>query len=307
MANKEEKFEKKSGFVSVIGRPNVGKSTLINKIVGQKVAITSNKPQTTRHKIRAVYNSDEGQIVFVDTPGMIEKAKNKLGEYMITVSNNAIGDCDLIIWMVEPSSYIGKEDRKIAELINKKNIPAILLINKIDTIEKPKLLAIIDAFSKVCDFEEIIPVSALRDKNEQELISCIYKYLPYGPAYYEPDEFTDQSVRQLAAEMIREKALHCLGQEVPHGIAVVIEKFEERPDKAITNVEASIICERESHKAMIIGKQGAMLKKIGSAARFEIERMLEGKVFLKIYVKVKKNWRDSSTQIKNFGYNSKEI
>lgn len=307
MANKEEKFEKKSGFVSVIGRPNVGKSTLINKIVGQKVAITSNKPQTTRHKIRAVYNSDEGQIVFVDTPGMIEKAKNKLGEYMITVSNNAIGDCDLIIWMVEPSSYIGKEDRKIAELINKKNIPAILLINKIDTIEKPKLLAIIDAFSKVCDFEEIIPVSALRDKNEQELISCIYKYLPYGPAYYEPDEFTDQSVRQLAAEMIREKALHCLGQEVPHGIAVVIEKFEERPDKAITNVEASIICERESHKAMIIGKQGAMLKKIGSAARFEIERMLESKVFLKIYVKVKKNWRDSKTQIKNFGYNSKEI
>ncbi len=307
MANKEEKFEKKSGFVSVIGRPNVGKSTLINKIVGQKVAITSNKPQTTRHKIRAVYNSDEGQIVFVDTPGMIEKAKNKLGEYMITVSNNAIGDCDLIIWMVEPSSYIGKEDRKIAELINKKNIPAILLINKIDTIEKPKLLAIIDAFSKVCDFEEIIPVSALRDKNEQELISCIYKYLPYGPAYYEPDEFTDQSVRQLAAEMIREKALHCLGQEVPHGIAVVIEKFEERPDKAITNIEASIICERESHKAMIIGKQGAMLKKIGSAARFEIERMLESKVFLKIYVKVKKNWRDSKTQIKNFGYNSKEI
>ena len=307
MANKEEKFEKKSGFVSVIGRPNVGKSTLINKIVGQKVAITSNKPQTTRHKIRAVYNSDEGQIVFVDTPGMIEKAKNKLGEYMITVSNNAIGDCDLIIWMVEPSSYIGKEDRKIAELINKKNIPAILLINKIDTIEKPKLLAIIDAFSKVCDFEEIIPVSALRDKNEQELISCIYKYLPYGPAYYEPDEFTDQSVRQLAAEMIREKALHCLGQEVPHGIAVVIEKFEERPDKAITNVEASIICERESHKAMIIGKQGAMLKKIGSAARFEIERMLESKVFLKIYVKVKKNWRDSKTQIKNFGYNSKEV
>lgn len=307
MANKEEKFEKKSGFVSVIGRPNVGKSTLINKIVGQKVAITSNKPQTTRHKIRAVYNSDEGQIVFVDTPGMIEKAKNKLGEYMITVSNNAIGDCDLIIWMVEPSSYIGKEDRKIAELINKKNIPAILLINKIDTIEKPKLLAIIDAFSKVCDFEEIIPVSALRDKNEQELISCIYKYLPYGPAYYEPDEFTDQSVRQLAAEMIREKALHCLGQEVPHGIAVVIENFEERPDKAITNIEASIICERESHKAMIIGKQGAMLKKIGSAARFEIEKMLEGKVFLKIYVKVKKNWRDSSTQIKNFGYNSKEI
>ena len=307
MANKEEKFEKKSGFVSVIGRPNVGKSTLINKIVGQKVAITSNKPQTTRHKIRAVYNSDEGQIVFVDTPGMIEKAKNKLGEYMITVSNNAIGDCDLIIWMVEPSSYIGKEDRKIAELINKKNIPAILLINKIDTIEKPKLLAIIDAFSKVCDFEEIIPVSALRDKNEQELISCIYKYLPYGPAYYEPDEFTDQSVRQLAAEMIREKALHCLGQEVPHGIAVVIEKFEERPDKAITNVEASIICERESHKAMIIGKQGAMLKKIGSAARFEIEKMLGCKVFLKIYVKVKKNWRDSKTQIKNFGYNSKEI
>lgn len=307
MANMEEKFEKKSGFVSVIGRPNVGKSTLINKIVGQKVAITSNKPQTTRHKIRAVYNSDEGQIVFVDTPGMIEKAKNKLGEYMITVSNNAIGDCDLIIWMVEPSSYIGKEDRKIAELINKKNIPAILLINKIDTIEKPKLLTIIDAFSKVCDFEEIIPVSALRDKNEHELISCIYKYLPYGPAYYDPDEFTDQSVRQLAAEMIREKSLHCLGQEVPHGIAVVIETFEERPDKAITNIEASIICERESHKAMIIGKQGAMLKKIGSAARFEIEKMLGCKVFLKIYVKVKKNWRDSKTQIKNFGYNSKEV
>lgn len=295
---------KKSGFVSVIGRPNVGKSTLINKIAGQKVAITSNKPQTTRNMIRAVYNSPEGQIVFLDTPGMIEKSRNRLGEYMIKVSAGAIGDCDLVLWLIEPSSYIGKEDRKIAETLLARDVPVILVINKIDTVEKPMLLAVIDSFRQLMDFKEIIPVSALRDKNEDELIECIFRYLPEGPLYYDEDAFTDQTVRQLTAEMIREKALHALDKEVPHGIAVVIDTFEEDED-GITRIEASIICERETHKGIIIGKKGAMLKKIGSNARYEIEKMLDGPVYLKLFVKVRKNWRDSVTQMKNFGYDNK--
>ncbi|MGI6020127.1 MAG: GTPase Era [Lachnospiraceae bacterium] len=302
-------FEKKSGFVSIIGRPNVGKSTLLNTIVGQKIAITSNKPQTTRNRIRAVYNGEEGQVVFVDTPGMISRAGNRLGEYMIKSAKSAVADCDAILWLIEPSSYIGKEDKKISEILKKSDIPVILVINKIDSIEKTKLLAIIDSFRQLMDFEEIIPISALRNKNVDELMENIFKYIPYGPEFYDPDTVTDQTERQIVAEMIREKSLHALGQEIPHGIAVVIDTMTEREDseERFVDIEATIVCEKESHKRIIIGKNGAMLKKIGTNARFEIERMLDCRIYLKLYVKVRNNWRDSQIQMKNFGYNSKEI
>ena len=266
----------RSGFVAIIGRPNVGKSTLMNHLIGQKIAITSNKPQTTRNKIQTVYTCDEGQIVFLDTPG-IHKAKNKLGEYMVQVAE-------------------------------KVTAPVILVINKIDTVKKEELLPAIDTYRKICDFAEIIPCSALRGKNTQDIIPSIFKYLPYGPMFYDEDTVTDQPQRQIAAEIIREKALHALDEEIPHGIAVAIDRMKKRPGRSnIIDIDATIICERNSHKGIIIGKQGAMLKKIGSNARYELERMLEAKVNLKLWVKVTKNWRDSDFLIKNFGYDKKEI
>ncbi|MBQ6469669.1 MAG: GTPase Era [Lachnospiraceae bacterium] len=305
---------KKSGFVSIIGRPNVGKSTLLNAIAGQKVAITSNKPQTTRNRIRAIHTSQEGQIVFVDTPGMIGQTKNKLGEYMMAAAKSALHDSDVILWLIEPSSYIGEEDRKIAGLLGKSDAPVILIINKIDTIPKEQILSVIDSFRSLMDFAEIIPVSALRGKGVEEVTGTIFRYLPYGPLYYEEDAVTDQTERQIAAEMIREKALHALDKEVPHGLAVVIDTMTEREKtgkdgekETITEIEATIICERESHKAIVIGKGGAMLRKIGTNARYEIEKMTGNKVYLKLFVKVRTNWRDSLTQVRNFGYDRREI
>ncbi len=283
----------KSGFVAIIGRPNVGKSTLMNHLIGQKIAITSNKPQTTRNKIQTVYTCDEGQIVFLDTPG-IHKAKNKLGEYMVQV--------------VEPSTFVGAGERHIAEQLQKVGVPVILIINKIDTVKKEELLPAIDTYRKICDFAEIIPCSALRGNNTQDIIPSIFKYLPYGPMFYDEDTVTDQPQRQIAAEIIREKALHALDEEIPHGIAVAIDRMKKRPGRSnIIDIDATIICERNSHKGIIIGKQGSMLKKIGSNARYELERMLEAKVNLKLWVKVTKNWRDSDFLIKNFGYDKKEI
>ena len=296
----------KSGFVTIIGRPNVGKSTLMNRLIGQKIAITSNKPQTTRNKIQTVYTSDEGQIVFLDTPG-IHKAKNKLGEYMVQVAERTLKEVDAIMWLVEPSTFIGAGERHIAEQLQNIGVPVILIINKIDTVSKEEILPAIDTYRKVCDFAEIIPCSALRGQNTEDIIGCILKYLPYGPMFYDEDTVTDQPQRQIVAELIREKALRTHDEEIPHGIAVTIDTMKERPDGRIVDIEATIICERDSHKGIIIGKQGAMLKKIGSAARFEIERMLEQKVNLKLWVKVKKDWRDSDYLIKNFGYDKKEI
>ena len=300
-----ENKEYKSGFVALIGRPNVGKSTLMNKIIGQKIAITSNKPQTTRNKIQTVYTCDEGQIIFLDTPG-IHKAKNKLGEYMVNVAEKTLKEVDVILWLVEPSTFIGAGEQHIAEQLKDINVPVILVINKIDTVKKEEILVFIDAYRKILDFAEIIPASALRDKNADEIVESILKYLPQGPQYYDEDTVTDQPMRQIVAEIIREKALHALNEEIPHGIAVTIEKMKERRNGKITDIEATIICERDSHKGIIIGKQGSMLKKIGSNARYEIEQMLEMKVNLQLWVKVRKEWRDSDLLLKNYGYNEKQ-
>ncbi len=290
----------KSGFAALIGRPNVGKSTLMNQLIGQKIAITSNKPQTTRNRIQTVYTSEEVQIVFVDTPG-IHQAKNRLGDYMVGVAKRSLSEVDVILWLVEPSNFIGAGERHILEQLHKVNIPVILVINKIDTVKKEALLGFIDTYRKEMDFAEIVPVSALKDINTDELVTCIMKYLPYGPAFYDEDTITDQPQRQIVAEMIREKALRCLEEEIPHGIAVTIEQMKWR--KKIVDIEATIICEKESHKGIIIGKQGVMLKKIGSSARRDIERLLESRVNLQLWVKVKKDWRDSDFLLKNFGYN----
>ena len=290
----------KSGFVALIGRPNVGKSTLMNHLIGQKIAITSKKPQTTRNRIQTVYTCDEGQIVFLDTPG-IHKAKNKLGEYMVDVAEKTLKEVDVILWLVEPSNFIGAGERHIAEILEKVNAPVILIINKTDTVEKDKILEFIDTYRKLFQFAEIIPCSALRHQNTDDIIPSIFKYLPYGPQFYDEDTVTDQPMRQIAAELIREKALRLLDEEIPHGIAVTIEKMSERPN-GIMDVEATIICERDSHKGIIIGKNGAMLKKISTEARRDIERFMGTKVYLETWVKVKENWRDNMNYIRSFGY-----
>lgn len=296
----------KSGFAAIIGRPNVGKSTLMNHLIGQKIAITSKKPQTTRNKIQTVYTNETGQIVFLDTPG-IHKAKNKLGEYMVGVAERTLKDADVILWLVEPTTFIGAGERHIAQQLQKSRLPVILVINKIDTVKKEEVLTFIDTYRKILDFAEIIPCSALRGQNTEDIIDCIFKYLPYGPAFYDEDTVTDQPMRQIVAEVIREKALHALDEEIPHGIAVAIDRMKERPDGRVCDIDATIICERDSHKGIIIGKQGSMLKKIGSNARYEIEMMLEQKVNLKLWVKVKKDWRDSDFLMKNFGYDKKDV
>ncbi len=269
----------KSGFVTLIGRPNVGKSTLMNRLIGQKIAITSDKPQTTRNRIQTVYTSEEGQIVFVDTPG-IHKAKNKLGDYMVNVAERTLSEVDVILWLVEPSNFIGAGERHIMEQLQKTRTPVILVINKADTVKREEILPYIDNYRKQMDFQEIVPVSALKGDNTDTLVSCIMKYLPYGPAFYDEDTVTDQPMRQIVAELIREKALRLLEEEIPHGIAVSIEKLQYRKD--LCDIEATIVCERDSHKGIIIGKGGSMLKRIGSAARPDIEDLLEQHVNLQL-------------------------
>ncbi len=302
----EDNKQKKSGFVTLIGRPNVGKSTLMNHLIGQKIAITSDKPQTTRNRIQTVYTDDRGQIVFLDTPG-IHKAKNKLGEYMVNVAENTLKEVDVILWLVEPTTFIGAGERHIAEQLSKIKTPVILVINKIDTVKsKEEILTFIAAYKDILNFAEIIPVSALKEMNIEDVKSSIFKYLPAGPQFYDEDTVTDQPMRQIAAELIREKALRMLDDEIPHGIAVVIDQMKERPN-GIIDVDATIVCERDSHKGIIIGKGGSMLKRIGTAARMEIENLMDTKVNLKLWVKVRREWRDSDMYMKNYGYNPKEI
>ena len=299
-------YTKKSGFATLVGRPNVGKSTLMNHLIGQKIAITSDKPQTTRNRIQTVYTDERGQIIFLDTPG-IHKAKNKLGEYMVNVAEHTLKEVDVILWLVEPTTFIGAGERHIAEQLNRVKTPVILVINKIDTVKnQDEILTFINAYKDICPFAEIVPVSALRKRNTDVLLEQIFKYLPYGPQYYDEDTVTDQPMRQIAAELIREKALRLLSDESPHGIAVTIEKMTER-ENGIMDIEASIICEKDSHKGIIIGKGGSMLKKIGSAARREIEDMMETQVNLQLWVKVRREWRDSEIYMKNYGYDAKDV
>ena len=293
----------KSGFVTLIGRPNVGKSTLMNYLIGQKIAITSNKPQTTRNRIQTVLTTDEGQIVFVDTPG-IHKAKNKLGEYMVNVAEKTLNEVDVVLWLVEPTTFIGAGEQHIAKQLQRVKTPVILVINKVDSVKREEILPAIAAYKDIYDFADIVPVSARSGDNTDELLRVIMKYLPYGPQFYDEDTVTDQPERQIVAELIREKALHSLQDEIPHGIAVAIDRMKMQ--NKVMHIDATIICERDSHKGIIIGKQGSMLKKIGSTARYEIERMLDCKGNLKLWVKVKKDWRDSEFLMKNFGYREEE-
>ncbi len=295
-----------SGFVSLIGRPNVGKSTLMNCIIGEKIAIMSGKPQTTRNQIQSILTTDDYQIVFIDTPG-IHKPKSKLGNYMVKSAETTFSNVDVILYLVEPYEKIKDSDMSIIEKLKGTKTPVFLIINKIDTVDKPELLKVIDSYSKQLDFAEIIPVSALKGSNKDNLLETVAKYLPEGPKYFPDDMITDQPERQLVAELIREKGLKLLQEEIPHGIAVEITSMKKRDKGDIVDIEATIYCERETHKGIIIGKQGSMLKKIGSNARYDIERLLGNPVNLQLWVKVKKDWRDSDFLLKNFGYDAKQI
>ena len=307
MDRERESMDKKfkSGFCAIIGMPNVGKSTLLNSIAGQKIAIISDKPQTTRNKILAIYSTDTEQIMFTDTPG-IHNPHNKLGEYMVRMANESMRDTDVVLFVVDAQKGMREKEREIAENIGNIGIPCILVINKVDLIKKENLLPLIADFSSLNDFEAIIPISAKENDGIDRLIETITDYIEEGPMFYDEDTVTDQPMRQIVAELIREKALKCLSDEIPHGIAVYIDQMKERKSGDIIDIDATIVCERDSHKGIIIGKQGVMLKKIGSAARYEIERMMEIKVNLKLWVKVRKEWRDSDMQLKNFGYDPKK-
>lgn len=298
-----EKF--KSGFVTLIGRPNVGKSTLMNHLIGQKIAITSEKPQTTRNRIQTVYTDKRGQIIFLDTPG-IHRAKNKLGEYMVSVAEHTLKEVDVILWLVEPGTYIGAGEQHILEVLKRTKTPVLLVINKIDTVKKDAVVKTMELYREAYHFADMIPVSAMKKTNTDTLIAAIFERLSPGPQYYDEDTVTDQPMRQIAAELIREKALRLMSDEIPHGIAVVIDRMTERDD-GLFDIDATIICERESHKGMVIGKGGQMLKRIGTQARIEIENLMDARVNLKLWVKVRKEWRDSELYMKNYGYNPKDI
>ena len=290
----------RSGFVTLIGRPNVGKSTLMNRLIGERIAITSNKAQTTRHRIETVYTDERGQIIFLDTPG-IHKAKNKLGDYMVGAAKDTIPEVDLILWLTEPDDFFGEGEEQVKSFLKGVRTPVVLLINKMDTAGAEKLAACRARFEKEYAFADILPISALTGENIETLRQLVFDKLPEGPLLYDEDTLTDQNMRSLAAEFIREKALRHLSEEVPHGIAVEVEAYRERPD-GTADIEAAIICEKESHKGIVIGKGGATIKKIGTEARQEIEKLTDGKVNLKLFVKVKKDWRNDAAFLKSIGY-----
>lgn len=291
----------KSGFVSIIGRPNVGKSTLLNAITGEKIAIMSDKPQTTRNRIQAIYTTEEIQIIFVDTPGMT-KAKNKLGDFMIRTALDTLKEVDAIIFVVDDSLSLGPADKFILEHLEGIKTPVILAINKVDKIMPEQYAIITKLYSEYGFIKEIVSISALQGANVQKLIDKVIGYLPEGPMYYPGDMITDQPERAIVAEIIREKLLHYLDQEVPHGVAVEIEAMKNRENSNMVDIRAVIVCERESHKGIIIGKGGRKLKGVGKSAREEIERLLGSKVFLELWVKVRPGWRDNDLMLKNFGY-----
>lgn len=292
----------KSGFVSVIGRSNVGKSTLLNRILGEKLTIISDKPQTTRNKIQLIYTDENMQAIFLDTPG-IQTPKNKLGDYMLKVSMSTLNEVDVITYIVDTTEEIGKLDSEIIEKLKLVNTKIILLINKIDKISSDKVNELVEMYSKVGIFEEIIQISALNGDNIEEYLTSLKNNLPEGPMYYDKDSVTDQPIRQIVQELIREKALINLSDELPHGIAITIEKFKERQDKNLIDIDATIIVEKKSHKGMVIGKKGSMIKKIGTDARIDIEQLLDAKVNLKLWVKIDEEWRNKDFRLRYLGYN----
>ena len=296
----------KSGFVTLIGRPNVGKSTLMNMLIGEKISIISSKPQTTRNKIQTILTTDNAQVVFIDTPGL-HTAKSKLGEYMVKSAETTMNDVDLVLYLIEPFEKIKDSDKAILDRLKNVTTPVFLVINKIDTINKEELFKIISSYKEVYDFKEIIPISALKQQNKEDLLKHIEKYLPEGPNYFPEDMITDQPEKQIVSEIIREKALYLLQEEIPHGIAVEVTSMKKRKEKDIYDIDATIYCERDSHKGIIIGKQGSMLKKIGTNARKDIQRFLGTSINLQLWIKVKKGWRDNDFLLKNFGYDSKQI
>ena len=294
----------KSGFVSIVGRPNVGKSTLMNNVVGEKIAIMSDKPQTTRNTIQAVYTDEECQIVFLDTPG-IHKPKNKLGEFMVKSATDAFKNVDLVLFVVDDTKKIGPGDRKIIEDLRGIKTPVILVLNKIDKLEESELFELMQLYSNEDLFKAIVPISALKGRNVNELLKVIGNYLQEGPKYFPDYMITDQPERVLVSELIREKVLHYLNDEVPHGVAVEVERMKSRQDKDIVDISAVIYCERDSHKGIIIGKNGRKLKGIGKSAREDMELLLGSKINLQLWVKVKENWRNLQNYITDFGYNDK--
>ncbi|MGE8206209.1 GTPase Era [Heyndrickxia sp. NPDC080065] len=301
--NIEKQF--KSGFVSIIGRPNVGKSTYINQVIGQKIAIMSDKPQTTRNKVQGVLTTNDAQIILIDTPG-IHKPKHKLGDFMMRVATNTLREVDLILFMINAVEGYGKGDEFIIEKLKDVRTPVFLVINKIDQVHPDHLLTIIEQYKDLYDFAEIVPISALEGQNTDRLLAQIKSYLPEGPQYYPADQVTDHPERFIVSELIREKVLHLTREEVPHSIAVVIEKMQKKQDSDKVHVMAAIIVERSSQKGIIIGKQGSMLKEVGKRARLDIENLLGSKVYLELWVKVQKDWRNKITQLRDFGFREDE-
>ncbi|WP_317855041.1 GTPase Era [Chakrabartyella piscis] len=295
-----------SGFVSLVGKPNVGKSTLMNCLIGEKIAITSHKPQTTRNKITSILTKDDFQCVFLDTPG-IHKPKHKLGEYMVKSATNTFSDVDLVLFLIEPTDRITEKDEFVLECLANVKTPVVLVINKLDTVDREKMVQVVETYKNRFPFAEIVPISAMKGTNTDTLLKVIKQSLPEGPQYFPGDMVTDQPERQIASEIIREKALRLLQEEIPHGIAVEIMSMKKRPDQNMVDVEATIYCEKDSHKGIIIGKQGAMLKKIGTQARGDMQRLLGTPIYLQLWVKVKKDWRDSDFLLKNFGYDKKNM
>jgi len=302
--NNTSNNEHKSGFISIIGRPNVGKSTFLNRVIGQKIAIMSDKPQTTRNKVQGVLTTDDSQLIFIDTPG-IHKPKHRLGDFMMKVAQNTLKEVDLILFMVNAEEGFGKGEEFILEKFENIKTPIFLVVNKIDTIHPDKLFSVIDSYKEKYPFKEIIPISALEGNNVETLLTQIKKYMPEGPQFYTADQVTDHPERFIVSELIREKALHLTREEIPHSLAVVIEKMEKKQNDVV-HVMATIVVERDSQKGIIIGKQGGMLKEVGKRARTDIENLLGNKVFLELWVKVQKDWRNKMTQLRDFGFREDE-
>ncbi|MFC4022761.1 GTPase Era [Oceanobacillus longus] len=294
----------KSGFITIIGRPNVGKSTFMNRVIGQKIAIMSDKAQTTRNKIQGVLTTDDAQMVFIDTPG-IHKPKHRLGDFMVNIAENTLNEVDVVLFMINAKEGYGRGDQYIIDLLQKVNSPVYLIINKIDLIHPEEVFQLIEQYKDKCDFEEIIPISALEGNNVDHLVDVLKGHLPEGPQYYPADQVTDHPERFVISELIREKVLHLTKEEIPHSIAVVIENIEEREEDKIL-IQAIIVTERSTQKGILIGKQGTMLKKIGRNARKDIEALLGSKVYLELWIKVKKDWRNKESQLHEYGFRKDE-